>query len=58
MATSAPEIVKISNNNTASRIISKVIPCVIGCQENKRQFIEQRIADRMTLQGKDILVKG
>ena len=28
----------------------------IGCQENEGQFVEQKMADRMTLQVKDILV--
>ena len=41
-ATSAPDMVKTRNNNTARRIISIVIPCVSAARKIKDKLLNKR----------------
>ena|SRR5688500_7056694 len=43
IATSAPEIVKVSNNNTASRTTNKVIPCGSAARKIKESLLNKKL---------------
>ena len=51
-ATSAPEIVNVSNNNTIKSITSKVAALWSAARKIKESLVHKKLNDRMTLQSK------